>query len=98
MSATPTDPSGAPARWQRRSDVSWRASLDAVVVQAPTATDPSVLAGTAAAVWTLLAEPATVEELVDALTEVYGGDRAVIARDVEALVERMRALDVAEAV
>lgn len=97
MSANPSDRSAVPGRWQRRTDVSWRETLDAVVVQAPSADDPSVLAGTAAVVWTLLAEPVTVAELVDTLVEVYGGERAVIARDVEALVERMRALDVVEA-
>jgi hypothetical protein len=84
-------------RWRRRDDVSWRASLDAVVVQAPSADDPTVLGGTAAVVWGLLAEPATVDELVDALVEVYGADRAVIARDVGDLIERMRTLGVVEA-
>lgn len=97
MSATPPHPSAAPTRWRRRADVSWRESIDGVVVQAPSAADPSVLAGTAAAVWRLLAEPVTVDDLVDTLAEVYGGDRAVIARDVEALVERMQVLAVVEA-
>lgn len=89
---------GRAPRWSRRDDVSWRRSLDSVVVQSAAADGPAVLQGTAAPVWDLLAEPATVEELVDALVEVYGGDRAVIAGDVEGLVERMRGLGVIEAV
>ena len=67
------------------------------MVQPAAADDPSVLPGTAAAVWSLLAEPATLDELVDALAEVYGGDRAVIARDVDDLLDRLRALAVIEA-
>jgi hypothetical protein len=88
---------GAPVRWRRRADVSWRRSLDAVVVLPATAEDPAVLPGTAAAVWNLLAAPATLDELVAALLEVYGGDPAVIARDVDDLLDRLRTLAVIEA-
>ena len=77
--------------------MSWRRSLDAVVVQSAAIDDPAVLPGTAAVVWDLLVEPATADELVDALVEVYGGDRTVIARDVELLLDRLQTLAVIEA-
>ena len=86
-----------PRVWRRRDDVVWRRSLDAAIVLSAGAEDPVTLPGTGAAVWDLLAEPATLAELVGTLVEVYGGDSATIERDVAGLLEHLRALHVVEA-
>jgi hypothetical protein len=77
--------------------VAWRRSLDAVVLLPPAAPEPVSLAGTAALVWDLLAEPASVSELVDALAEHFGDDPARITRDVDALLARLSDLGAVEA-
>jgi hypothetical protein len=77
------------AVWRRRDDVLWRRTLDAVLLFPPGADEPLTVAGSGALVWDLLAEPATLTELVDALASVYGDDpdtRAVIERDVATLL------------
>ena len=83
--------------WRRRDDVVWRRSLDAAIVLSADAEDPVTLAGTGAAVWDLLAEPAALAELVGTLVEVYGGDSATIERDVAGLLEQLRVLHAVEA-
>ena len=82
--------------WRRRDAVSWRRSIDAVVLQAAGADEPVALPGTAAAVWDLLAEPATVDELVATLAEVYGESPDAIVDDVTGLLERLTALGAVE--
>jgi len=67
----------------------WRATLTAVVVLAVDGPEPLVLAGTGNDVWTLLAEPRTLDELVAVMVERYSGDATVIAADVSALLARL---------
>lgn len=88
---------GPGVAWWRRADVSWRRSIDAVVLMPAGAKDPAALPGTAAAVWDLLAEPATLDELVSALADAYAVDPAAITGDVVALLERLEALGAIEA-
>ena len=76
-------------RWRRRADAQWRRSLDAVVLLPADADEPVTLPGTGALVWDLLEVPATLDELVETLAEVFGADPAVVARDVEALLVRL---------
>ena len=83
--------------YSRRDDVLWRRSLDSVVLLPVGADEPVSLPGTGAAVWDLLAEPATLPELVDALADVYGGDPSTIARDVAELLERLRGMTAIDA-
>lgn len=78
--------------WRRREDALWRRSLDAVIVFPVGADDPVTVSGSGAVVWDLLAEPATLDDLVDALVEVYDADRATIATDVAALLAQLESL------
>lgn len=77
------------ARWRRREDVLWRRSLDAVVVLPAGTDEPVAIAGTGAAVWDLLEEPGTLDEIVEALLERYEADAAVVSHDVVELLERL---------
>ena len=83
--------------WRRRDDVSWRRSIDAVVLQAAGADEPVTLPGTAAAVWDLLAEPGTLAVLVATLADAYGTDPSVITADVAGLLEQLVGLGAVEA-
>jgi hypothetical protein len=80
----------ATVRYQRSPHVVWRATLTAVVVLAVDGPEPLVLAGTGADVWTLLAEPRSLAELVAAMVERYSGHAAVISADVSALLATLR--------
>ena len=79
--------------WRRREDVLWRRSLDAVILLPSGLDDPVTLPGTGASVWDVLAEPATVAELVATLAEAYdGADPSVVEHDVRALLAELEAL------
>ena len=64
----------------------WRRCLDGVVVMAGDADEPVLLKAPGDAIWQLLQEPRTVEELIDELATEFAGDRASIADDVAAFV------------
>ena len=85
-------------RWRRRADVLWRRAVDAVVLLPVGADDPVLLPGTGAAVWELLEQPATLDELLAALREVYGtdADAASVEADVVALLDRLVGLGAVE--
>jgi len=87
---------GSEAVWRRRAAVSWRRSIDAVVLMPAGAAEPAALPGTAAAVWDLLAEPASLAELVAALSEVYAVDPEAITDDVAALLAQLAELGAVE--
>jgi hypothetical protein len=89
--------SDAAVVWCRRDDVLWRRSMDAVALLPVGASEPVTLPGTGAAVWDLLEEPATLDELVAALTEVFVADRDTIARDVGDLLAELESLAAIEA-
>ena len=79
--------------WRRREDVLWRRSLDAVILLPADVDEPVTLPGTGASVWDLLAEPATVAELVATLSEAYDdADPSVVEHDVRALLEELEGL------
>jgi coenzyme PQQ synthesis protein D (PqqD) len=72
------------ARWQRNERTLWRAGPEGcLVVFSPTDPRPYVVDGSAAALWDLLHEPHTVEELAAELARAFGVERDVIARDIE---------------
>jgi len=87
----------ARARWRRRESVLWRHAIDVVVILPEGAAEPISLAGTGAMVWDLLAEPASLSELVATFTEVYPDDPGTIARDVATLLETLQSFDAIEA-
>ena len=78
--------------WRRREDVLWRRSLDAVILLPVDIDEPLTLPGTGASVWDLLAEPATVAELVAILADAYGADSTVVEHDVRALLAELEVL------
>lgn len=99
MSASTHSRTGA---FRRVPDVLFRRIGSEVVLARVDGEDLESLSETAGAVWSLLDEPRSVDELATALRASYGSDRARIARDVEALldelvgrgvVERVRDLD-----
>ena len=82
------------ARYVRSPHVLQRRTLDTFVLLAVEGDEPVVVGGTGADVWTLLAEPRTVEQLVEVLAQHYSGDPDVIAADVRALLETFAAAGV----
>lgn len=65
----------------------WRGSIDSVVVVSLVdAADPIVLTGTGCTVWSLLATPLAVDELVDTLATTYAADRTTVRSDIEPLL------------
>jgi hypothetical protein len=87
-----------PERWQRRPEVLWRRSLDAVLFLPPDEPEPLVLAGSGPAVWELLVEPCTIEGITDVLAGAYEVDAATVAADVEAVIGRLAELGAIERV
>jgi hypothetical protein len=83
-------------RVRRRPDVLWRRSLDAVVLLPARANDVMTLAGTGPAVWELLAEWRTVENLVEVLAAAYGAPGERIEGDLAPLLAQLRASRVLE--
>jgi len=78
--------------WRRRDDVLWRRSLDAVILMPVGADEPVTLPGTGASVWDLLAEPATLAELVATLADAYDrADPSVVEHDVRVLLAELEA-------
>jgi len=71
-------------RWARAA-LPWRVTLDGVVVA--TSGEETLLAGTAAAVWEVLDEPLSDDDLAAACQRRYGLDPASSGEAVRALVE-----------
>jgi hypothetical protein len=78
-------------RIRRPPGVLWRRSLDAVVLLPPGAPDVITLAGTGPAVWQLLAEWRSEDELADVLTAAYGSTPDVVVRDLGPLLRALEA-------
>jgi hypothetical protein len=79
------------AIWKRRDDACWRRTLDAVILLPKVADEPVMLPDTGAAVWDLLAEPTTLDDLVGTLSDVYSADPQTVERDVGALLLELEA-------
>jgi Coenzyme PQQ synthesis protein D (PqqD) len=73
-------------RWRRRPDVLWRRSLDTVLLLPAPADDVLTLAGTGPAVWELLAEWRTVDDMVGILAAAHGTSPEVVAQDLAPLL------------
>jgi hypothetical protein len=74
--------------------VLWRRSLDSVVLLPPGAADVITLVGSGPAVWQLLADWRSADELAEVLAAAYGAPPDVVARDLGPV---LRALDAAGA-
>ena len=78
-------------RIRRRPDVLWRRSLDAVVLLPAGAEDVLTLAGTGPAVWELLAEWRTYDDLVENLARAFGATPDAVSGDLEPLIAELEA-------
>lgn len=76
-------------RFRHARSALWRNVGEEILVGLTTGEGFEVLAGTAGHVWRLLADEPTLFQLSGLLGEVYGAPRAVIARDVDALLEEL---------
>jgi hypothetical protein len=76
-------------RWCRRPDVLTRRSLDALLLLPVEGDDLVTLARTGPEVWDLLAEPRTLDELAAVLAERYGAAEAVVAADVQPILDAL---------
>lgn len=79
--------------YRRSARALWRTSLRGVVVLGPDGDEVRHLSPPGDAVWELLAEPRTVEQLVAILSERFDGPRATIRSDVEQLLADLTDLD-----
>jgi hypothetical protein len=76
-------------RWCRRPDVLTRRSLDALLLLPVEGDDLVTLARTGPEVWGLLAEPRTLDELAAVLADRYGAPQAVVAADVQPILDAL---------
>jgi hypothetical protein len=84
-------------RLRRRPDVLWRRSLDAVVLLPPDADDVVTVAGTGPAVWEMLADWRTKDDLVATLSAAFDASEAEVEADLEPLLAQLTALGAVEA-
>ena len=82
------------SRYVRSPHVLQRRTLETFALLAVDGDEPVVVGGTGADVWTLLAEPRTLDDLVEFLAAHYAGDPDVIAHDVAALLDTFVAAQV----
>jgi hypothetical protein len=68
--------------------------VDRVLVLPDGAITPLVLSGSAAVVWDLVEQPATLSDLVQALAEIYEEDADRIEADLRASLDEMKDLGV----
>ena len=94
--ADPAASEASTGPWVRRRDVGWRVALDALVLLPAGRSDPVTVAGSAPAVWDLLAEPRSTRELADRLAERFGADAAMIEADLALLLPQLRDLGAIE--
>ena len=95
MTSSKPDPAGqdAPADlaelagpWRRRTDTGWRATPVGLVLLPAGRADPVTVAGSAVAVWELLAEPITRTDLAERLADRYGVEPATVQADLGSLL------------
>lgn len=76
--------------WQRDVQVLWRRSGQRMVLLTPEGREPIVLEGVGAAVWQLLAEPASTAELVEVLAEHFDVPSTMVEQDLPDFLEALR--------
>lgn len=83
-------------RWRRRAGLLWRRAGDRVVVLAPGAEQPVVLAGLAAVVWHATVEPVDADGLAAELADLDLGPPDDLARSLAGTLEDLGAHGVLE--
>jgi hypothetical protein len=77
-------------RWRRNGSALWRSAPGPlVVVLPPGAAVPLSLTGPGAQVWAALAEPRSLDDLVEAFVDAYDAGPAVVRHDIGALVRAL---------
>ena len=76
----------------------WRYSLRGVLVCPPGTDESQLVSRPADAVWTLLDEPISIDELVEVLAPAFGAPADQVHHDVTALVDRLLELGAVEQV
>ena len=78
-------------RLRRSPGVLWRRSLDAVVLVAPGSADLVTLVGTGPAVWELLADWRTLDDLAAILADAFGASSDQVRADLEPILSDLTA-------
>jgi hypothetical protein len=78
-------------RWVQARHALSKWLIDGVLVLPPGADHPFVLSASGAAVWSALAQPRSVAEVVAELAERYATDPIIVRRDVGPLIEELTA-------
>ena len=71
----------------RRADVLWRATMDAVLIRPPGATELTKLAGTGRSLWAVLEEPTSFDDVCTRLATEYDAAVDEVAADVAPVVD-----------
>lgn len=82
-------------RYRRSPHAVWRASASFLVAAVPPH-PPTRVGGSASAVWALLAEPSSVDDVVQLLVAATGAPRDQVHSDVAALVADLLPLGLVE--
>jgi hypothetical protein len=80
----------------RRADVLWRATIDGVLIRPLGASTLTKLAGTGRALWALLDEPASFDELCARLAADHDVEVEVVAADLAPVIDDLVAEGVLE--
>lgn len=83
-----------PDVWHRHPDALWRIGGNGLLVLPPGAVEPVAVSGPGPAVWELLAEPCTADELAGALATTYTGDPDTMVSDLQQLLEHLHSASV----
>jgi hypothetical protein len=77
-------------RFRRSSGALWRATGSRVVLTSPDQEDFDELSETAGAIWSQLADPRPLREIVETLADIYAVEPAAIAGEVSTLLNVLR--------
>jgi Coenzyme PQQ synthesis protein D (PqqD) len=89
MTAVDRRPIDVAVRWRRAEATLWRRTLGGVVVLPVDRPAPLELHGPAAGIWELLAQPMTLQELLDAIAATYAVDGDAVADEVGQAVDAL---------
>lgn len=76
--------------WERAPEALWRRSGERRILMGPTTDEVLVVEGTGRAIWDLLGEPCTQEELVGVLAEGFDARPEEVSLDVREFLGTLR--------